>query len=387
MLGLDQLVDILTRLENRAISVHPQQCSRVRHRQSTCTRCADACPTGAITWADSLQVDADKCTGCGVCAALCPTGALEVGSPDDAELLAHVQARLKAGRAIAFACPRYLETADGDRTCFIPVACLGRLDEAVLVGAVSLRAEAVWLLDGACAACPQAGGGAVAAQAVQRANALLAAWGREPRIRSAPELPDGLAVAAGRSTSGITLSRRAFFSLLGRQTSGMAATAAVVAAESILGNLDGDAHDASPSRKGALPARPPAGHRLLLAALRGLGQPVVARLAAHGSPWAQFAFQQDCTGCQMCAFFCPTGALSKIQNEHTTGVAFRLSHCTGCGLCRDICYKQAVILSPDVDTRKVLDDAVDVLWMREADTVPWLASPEEKLRRLIEITS
>jgi ferredoxin len=58
--GLEQIAKIMTGLESKTIRVYPRQCSRVRHRRSTCTRCADACPSQAITWQDSLKVESDN---------------------------------------------------------------------------------------------------------------------------------------------------------------------------------------------------------------------------------------------------------------------------------------------------------------------------------------
>jgi len=385
-LGLDQLVDVLTRLESRAIRVYPRQCAKLRHRRSTCTLCADYCPVQAITWGESLQVDPDKCTGCGICAAVCPTGALEAQNPTNVELLTRIQGLAKEGASTAFACPKYLEARGGDANRFLQVNCLGRLDESVLVGAVSLGAQTIWLLDGACQECPYAAGRTVAEQALQRANALLQACGVPQRIFIGPQVPLGPRTAP-RPSAPEGISRRDFFTLLTRQ----AVKTTVVAVDSVLGGQGAQDEEKQPPKKGELPVRLPAKRRLILAALRRLGKPVVASFTgggpfgpAQGELWAQFGFQEACTGCQMCAFFCPTGALSKVEEGGKVGVAFRISQCTNCRLCQDICYKEAVVLSSAVDLSQVFDDAVDVLLMRDVDATPWLASPEEKLKRLLE---
>ena len=398
-LGLDQLVDVLTRLESRAIRVYPRQCSKLRHRRSTCALCADYCPVQAITWGESLQVDPDKCTGCGICAAVCPTGAFEAQAPTNIELLARIQELVKEGASVAFACPRYLEAKGGDADRFIQVNCLGRLDESILVGAVSLGVQAAWLLDGACQECPYTvacpersrRGRAVAAQAAQRANALLQAFGIPERIFIGPQLPPGPSTAARSPAAAEGLSRRALFSLAARET---AKTAAVIV-DSILAGQGAQAEEGQAPKKGELPVRLPAKRRLLLAALKRFGRPVAPHFEAdssgpfgpaQGRLWAQFGFTEACTGCQMCAFFCPTGALSKVEEGGKAGVAFRISYCTNCRLCQEICYREAVVLSSAVDLSKVLDDAVDVLLMREVEAAPWLASSEERIKRLLETT-
>ncbi len=41
-----------------------------------CGACLPECPTGAISYTDTIHViDADKCISCGTCAGVCPVGA------------------------------------------------------------------------------------------------------------------------------------------------------------------------------------------------------------------------------------------------------------------------------------------------------------------------
>jgi ferredoxin len=265
---------------------------------------------------------------------------------------------------------------------------LGRLDESLLIGAVCLGAEALWLIDAACQDCPYAVGQAVATQRIQRANALLRACGVAERIFIGPGLPEALNTATRPRRAAETLSRRAFFSVLAHRSTGVAATVATATLGSLFDRIqDAQSEEAKGPKKGELPVRLPLKRQVLLAALKGIGKPGMTGSVADGELWAQFGFEESCTGCQMCAFFCPTGALGKIENEEKAGVTFRVSHCTNCGLCRDICYKEAVVLSSVVDLGDVLDDAVETLWMRGAADAPWLASPEEKLKKLMGVTS
>lgn len=123
---------------------------------------------------------------------------------------------------MAFACPTHLEAQGGDDR-FIQVRCLGRLDESILVDAVAAGAQAVWLVDGECQDCPYAVGRTVAEQAVQRANALLQAFGVSEHIFISPTLPAEQRTATRPPTTTEDLSRRAFFSLLARETARTAA--------------------------------------------------------------------------------------------------------------------------------------------------------------------
>lgn len=372
LVGLPELMEILHRLEGQAIRVHGDLCARGRHRKSTCTRCADACPTGAISWAEGLAVDPEKCTGCGACAAVCPTGALEACLPGDAELLGRVRQAAQAGQTVAFACPRFVQTEPAAKAVCVEVPCIGRLNEAVLVGAAT-EAQWVLLLDGACEGCPSAKAHEVAERMADRANGLLRAFGMSPRVVVGPQLPASLQAANSEMAQG--LSRRGFFTLLARE----ALRVGAVTVDTVLSGRE-QAEKNEPTR-GELPTDLPAKRALLLASLRRLGEPATARLEVEG--WATFGYGESCTGCQMCAFFCPTGALTKVEREGRVGVAFRAAACTACGLCEDICYQDAVLLSAGADARKVLSDEAEMHWMRDADEAPWQQRATDRIAKSI----
>ncbi len=366
-------MDVLTRIESRAVRVYPQQCSKLRHRRSSCTLCADYCPAQAITWGESLQVDPDECTGCGMCAAVCPTGALEAQAPTNVELLTQIQERVKEGASVAFACPRYLEAKGRDGDHFIQVNCIGRLDESILVGTVAEGAQAAWLMDEACQECPYVIGRAVAEQVVQKANGLLQAFGVQERIFIGRELPPrpGMAAqppAAPAASEG--LSRRAFFSLLTRETTRMV----TVTVDSVLSSQGAQIGEGQTPVRGELPVRVPTKHQLLLRSLRKLGRPAQARSPVSGWPFAQVTFTGACTGCAMCSFFCPTGALGKQERGDQVTITFQPAQCTACGLCCDICYQDAIEFS-EPTLELIIEDGAQTLWQGR------LLSPQERIQQ------
>jgi len=373
-LGLSEFADILSRLESRAIQARPQQCTRLRHRLSTCTLCADVCPTGAIQWADGLVVDPEKCTGCGACATVCPTGALVGQSPTDAELVARIHGVVKESGNVAFACKRYLSTKPV--AAAVAVNCLARLDESLLVAAVAFGAKRVWLLDGSCGDCPEGTCRSVAEVCAGRANRLLGAFGLENRIALVPHL-DVDVLTAFAETQAEGMSRRGFFNMLVRQTARVGA----ITTDSVLTSQGLSAE--KEMKKGELPTLMPEKRLLLLAALKRLGRVSDGDHGAAGGLWNKFQFTETCTGCQMCAFFCPTGALTKWEQDGRVGVAFQVSRCVACGLCRDSCYVKAVVLWDDVDLSVVLSETVEALPMRAAEAAPWRKSGSEGVARNI----
>ena len=375
--GLDRIVDILGHLQSPTIRVNPHQCTRVRHRRSTCTRCADACPTQAITWRESLKVESDKCIDCGICATVCPTGALEAQAPTNAELLGQIKVRVAENRSVAFACPRYLEVTRAASAQIIQVKCLGRLDESILFGAVAEGAPSVTLLDGVCTDCPHAVGRKIAAQVVQTTNALLTAFGCAHQIVFDARRLSSAENESSSTTPADGMSRRAFFDFLRRET--IKATAVTVS--SILGSQETPSTAEAKLPVGGLPTLVPAKHQLLLTELRKFERPVIT--AWNGGVWQQFGFNEKCNGCQMCAFFCPTGALSKLEQDGKLGVAFKPALCTNCRLCQELCNPDGVTLSPTIDLNQVVNAAVVPLLMVDIESALWKLSPEERFKKTV----
>lgn len=66
---------------------------------SGCTRCLDACPTGAITsLGDLVNVDPYLCQGAGTCTSVCPTGAMTYAYPGPRDQISRIKRMLAAFR-------------------------------------------------------------------------------------------------------------------------------------------------------------------------------------------------------------------------------------------------------------------------------------------------
>ncbi len=78
---------------------NPDICAHSRSGVSGCSRCLDACPTGAIfSLAESIEVDSHLCQGGGACASSCPTGAISYVYPRAAEQIEFLRVMLKSLR-------------------------------------------------------------------------------------------------------------------------------------------------------------------------------------------------------------------------------------------------------------------------------------------------
>lgn len=368
--GLGQIANVLEKFDSQNLRIDPLQCSRLRHMKATCTRCMDHCPQHAISFDDSIRINVDKCNDCGICTGVCPTGALEATSPSNPELMRRIEQRRETA-VLAFACSRVFQGSD-ERV--IGVNCIGRLDESILVGALAHGIRQVVLIDGPCGDCPNAAGRQVAARAVAESNALAQAFGRPPAISLAAELPFPFVVADGSASSSDALSRRAFLTSFLRESRAAAALTVTTV-------LEKEPEKKIVRVKGELPQHLSTKRQLLLEMLPRIGQPVSLDFARENGSWATCRIKESCTACQMCAFFCPTGALSKTEEEGKPALTFRVSHCTNCRVCVEVCYWKALELVPSVNLSKVMEDGKDTFTF-DTEAVA-LLSPEEKSKRLL----
>lgn len=117
-------------------------------------------------------------------------------------------------------------------------------------------------------------------------------------------------------------------------------------------------------KDGTLPHFLPDRRERLLNALAQLGEPRVDSLQTR--LWGCVVIDATkCSSCQMCATFCPTGAISKYRDEDGTfGVTHFPGDCVKCGSCRDICKEGAVMLLDSVAPSYLLDGVVHRYIMR-----------------------
>ena len=113
------------------------------------------------------------------------------------------------------------------------------------------------------------------------------------------------------------------------------------------------------------------------------GQVADPDFGLENGSWATCRIKQSCTACQMCAFFCPTGALSKTEQDGKPALTFRVSHCTNCRVCAEICYWKSLDLLPRVNLNKALEDVKETFTF-DAEAIALLL-PKEKSDRLMKV--
>ncbi|ACV23741.1 NADH-plastoquinone oxidoreductase subunit [Slackia heliotrinireducens] len=385
---VENMITMLSGMDEAAIEVHTERCVTVRNRHAACLRCVEACTSGAIIYEDGeLQVHPKKCIGCGTCATACPTSAIEVRSITDDDLTGMLKRSIKATKGHpVFACETALaalQTAgksplhrhdtllsyNPDRIAAVP--CLGRIDESILVGAAAYRSFDVTLVCGSCENCIHATGGALCRKVAESARGLLQAFGSTMSVTVTDELPGHVALgkpqpASSFNTDDLGASRRDFFRE-GKDAAGKATIAvATDKAASVLGENAVAQLRKVDKKTGTLDQAIPTRRTRLYNYLKHVGEPVTDTVSSRVIG-AAVIDTDACTSCRMCTVFCPTGALFRVDEDDTWGVAHRASACVQCRLCENLCPQHAIHVKSDVPARQFMGKQV-VLYDMEKPT-------------------
>lgn len=354
-------MNVAEALEKSPVLVRRDNCVAVRNRNSTCRRCVSACHANAIdVCGNEVTLSASLCTACGACAAACPTEALVPVEPSNAQVLHSATAAMEASDDTALvACARISSKRLADPASYVELPCLSRFDEVTALSLAVLGAKRILLVDGDCSTCKFGECIAHADAAAEYANELLAAQGSAVRVERQTGFPEDVLVENPEGLFGTT--RRGFFS----EAVGAAKETAMTAARTTVAQELGlDAPEASIGERlrvtgdGTLPLVQTPRHEAAINAFYALGEPCVEAIESRlfGNVTVDAT---KCNSCNMCAVFCPTGAMRRGDEggvgAPATLLEFSASSCVQCGLCVDVCWKGAVAM----DSRVSLDQLFD----------------------------
>lgn len=358
---INGLLALLGEIESDAIAVHEERCISVRNRNADCLRCVEACTSGALAYRDNeLLVEPERCIGCGTCATACPTCAIELRNPTDAELTAQLKHSIVATKGHpVIVCETALEAADiaadnASAACVVP--CLGRMDESALVGLAAYRAFDATLACGSCETCRHAPGGALMRDVVEGSRNLLEAFGSSMPVDVVECVPERVlapgASGGSHGQGGDGVGRRDFF----RSAKDASTRAAGAAVAEELGMAEAEPVPAAYRKveaDGTLSHFVPTRRVRLYNYLQHIGQPEADEVETRVIGAVSIDADR-CSSCRMCAVFCPTGAIKKLDEDGVFGIVHRPSACMQCRLCERICPEQAITVSGRVPIKQFM---------------------------------
>lgn len=367
MPSVEDVVEIAEAVRNKPIAIIDERCVAVRNRNSGCRSCTEACIKDAIHVSNNaVHLDLDACMACGACTSVCPSEALIPLEPPDETLAKDIVSSIQhtgEHRAI-IACARIASKLMADPRKFAEVPCLCRVDISLMLSLASHGLD-VLLVDGTCKTCKYRDTNDVTDFLVDQTNDLIEKWQGSAKVMRAHEFPDDCAMRVEDVRNIRSRERRGFLG----STASKAKEAAVVAAMQEL-HLDHDKDSSKTLRErlmashGHLPQYSMVRHDNALNALDRMGKPVDDE-PVHTTMWGHVELNaRMCNGCGMCAMFCPTGALKKVEGSNAHDpytMEFTCSACIDCGLCEDACFKKAITVSEEVRPSQLLSLEPEIL--------------------------
>lgn len=311
-MNVADLADLLDVLSKQNFLIDANRCISVRNRNVSCGKCIEACVSGCIRIdGRRLLVDTARCIQCGTCATACPTGAIQTINPTDAELFETArQAMSHNDNMLVIACAPQIKRAEAlvNPETMVRVPCLGRIDESLILAAAALGAQRIALVASDCEHCSYGKGAQTIAAVHQSARVLLAAWESPCKLKLTQKFPKA---CAKQTDLGYDFQRRDFLLSIkstaktsGRETAVFAMRRAMGAPEEKPPEYEHVQAD------GTLPHYRPRRRALLSSALQHLGTPADTVVSCR--LWRRVRIDEThCSGCQMCAVFCPSAALAK----------------------------------------------------------------------------
>ncbi len=289
-------------------------CAHSRAGITGCSKCVDACPTGALSPdGEYVSVDAAVCAGCGACSALCPSGAITYDAPAGEFLFRRLKTLSQTYENAGGKNPRLLVHDSGHGAEMI--ALCARFDRGLPTDVIPLEA------------------------------ATLAGFGHAEMLA---------ALAAGFPSVYILLAPDSERDII----EGEVALAEAIAGAGRIRLLDlndpqllADAlREPAPLTPLCTPILPMGSRRQItrLAASAILGQPDAPVPLPPNAPYGAVVVNSDaCTLCLACVSLCPTGALG--DNPDQPQLRFQEDACLQCGICRNACPEKAITLEPQLD--------------------------------------
>lgn len=127
----------------RSIDLKKNRCTRAVTRLSKCTKCREICPTDSIKITNTGIEIGDNCINCGMCASVCPSFAITLSPVDETTLFNLLKNYNKNGESGDIFCHKNAKTFKNK----VPVTCLGNLSIFTILAMLTLEHPPIFNID------------------------------------------------------------------------------------------------------------------------------------------------------------------------------------------------------------------------------------------------
>lgn len=310
-----QLFEKIKSEAKTALRFEQRSCLRSRFNKNDCRVCLNECQAGALELDyRTLSFDSEKCTGCMRCEAVCPNDAFSADL-DMLKLLKNIQAL----KMVVLSCRKKEQSAPHQR-----IYCIGAFSDSLLAAMNSLGNGKIFLDTTECKSCINGHCLEKIKLSLDRLRVKKSTSDKTLRIILVPDETPFPEVDS-------KISRRFFLKGTGRAITEFGI-------ETISKTIQNNDTQKQGSTKG------PTKNSVMLqfAFDKTADEEEKENLKSF---FYNVQADEKCNLCPVCSGMCPTGALKRISDGGEKHLVFKSSDCSGCGLCRDFCKKQALSIN------------------------------------------
>ncbi len=347
---------------SRSISIAPKYCSKIKHKSSPCTICYTLCPVEAITIGgpgETITVDWDKCTGCGICVSQCPAQVFKLRHGGYRKFIDNLSRSISSRGDLVITCsdnPAYnRQTAVVD--------CAGIFNVVDFLVLYLHGASRITIKYGLCMECQSKNGKNILEQEIKILEQLKNIFEDLNDLETIYEsdciriiFPKQLPILQPKEEEkqNPAVNRRGMFAFFKNTLQeSLLKSADMITVESLEERTKIDfSHEITARRK------------IFLDSIMSFGKITCLEVETN-TLFNNILIDESCVYCGMCARFCNTGALS--INEERNEITFNPSKCISCKLCERACYHNKLHYKETLDLKTFFSD--NILVSRNSDVL------------------